>query len=318
MTRPPRGSGALNAPAVPGIAPGPGCRRTRPHASRRRRGWASVLLVAPSWSAGFRRSGRRLGPAEASTLASARVPGPRGGSPLQVRTLRPGTARNRAAARRGGEPPEGNDQSAEEAARAPEPVRGWVTEDGLALHPTKTKVIDARADGFDFLGYHFRGPRRRPRPKGLAKLKATIRAKPRRTRVESMATVIAARHRAPRGWFAYFQQSRPRGLPTAGRLDWRPAAEHPEGARPAPRRRRPCTPAVAECRLRRAGAVQSGEGPCVGASDLLEVRPSTGEPCAGDRHARFGGRGGPSRWALPTPIHDGPPGGLVAAVDGSG
>ena len=100
-------------------------------------------------------------------------------------------------------------RTAEEAARALELVRCWVTANGPALHPTKTKVIDARADGFDFLGYHFRGTRRWPRPKSLEKFKATIRAKPRRTRGESMATIIAALNRALRGWFAYFQHSRP-------------------------------------------------------------------------------------------------------------
>ena len=33
----------------------------------------------------------------------------------------------------------------------------WVAENGLTLHPTKTKIVDARTEGFDFLGYHFRG-----------------------------------------------------------------------------------------------------------------------------------------------------------------
>ncbi len=45
----------------------------------------------------------------------------------------------------------------EEASRALELVRTWVSDNGLTLHPTKTKVVDARTDGFDFLGYHFRG-----------------------------------------------------------------------------------------------------------------------------------------------------------------
>ena len=33
----------------------------------------------------------------------------------------------------------------------------------LEMHPTKTKIIDARTDGFDFLGYTFRGKLRLPR-----------------------------------------------------------------------------------------------------------------------------------------------------------
>ena len=41
----------------------------------------------------------------------------------------------------------------EEASRALEVVRSWVSENGLTLHPTKTKVVDvARTEGFDFLG----------------------------------------------------------------------------------------------------------------------------------------------------------------------
>ena len=35
---------------------------------------------------------------------------------------------------------------------------------------------------------------------------------------------------------------------------------------------------------------------------LLEVKPPTGEPCAGNPHARFGGRGGANQCTVPTPI----------------
>jgi len=35
---------------------------------------------------------------------------------------------------------------------------------------------------------------------------------------------------------------------------------------------------------------------------LIEVRPLTGEPCAGDPPAWFGGRGGASQCGVPTPI----------------
>ena len=53
------------------------------------------------------------------------------------------------------------------------------------------------------------------------------------------------------------------------------------------------------CRTR---AVQSGRSPGCGRSILTEVRPSTGEPCAGDPPARFGGRGARRQSGLPTPI----------------
>jgi RNA-directed DNA polymerase len=54
-----------------------------------------------------------------------------------------------------------------EANRALELVRTWVSENGLMLHPTKSKVVDARTEGIDFLGYHFEGGERWPREKGF-------------------------------------------------------------------------------------------------------------------------------------------------------
>ena len=48
---------------------------------------------------------------------------------------------------------------------------------------------------------------------------------------------------------------------------------------------------LAQPLLRSAGFVQPGAGPCPSVSTLLKVRPSTGEPDAGDLHVRFGGRG---------------------------
>jgi RNA-directed DNA polymerase len=97
--------------------------------------------------------------------------------------------------------------SAEMAARALELVREWVSENGLILHPTKTKVVDARTDGFDFLGYHFQGTEHWPREKSLKKLKETIRAKTRRTHGDSMILIISSLNRTLRGWFEYFKHS---------------------------------------------------------------------------------------------------------------
>ena len=48
-------------------------------------------------------------------------------------------------------------RSRAEADQALAKVKAWVEENGLTLHPTKTKIVDARTDGFDFLGYTFRG-----------------------------------------------------------------------------------------------------------------------------------------------------------------
>ncbi len=48
-------------------------------------------------------------------------------------------------------------KTADDAAQALELVRHWVTDNGLNLHPTKTRIVDSRTDSFDFLGYTFRG-----------------------------------------------------------------------------------------------------------------------------------------------------------------
>jgi RNA-directed DNA polymerase len=104
----------------------------------------------------------------------------------------------------------------EEASRALEQVREWVAENGLTLHPTKTKVVEARSDGFDFLGYRFENGTRRPRDKSLTKLKETIRVQTKRTNGDSLATVITSLNRTLRGWFEYFKHSH---RWTFGRID---------------------------------------------------------------------------------------------------
>jgi len=96
----------------------------------------------------------------------------------------------------------------EEASRALELVQTWVSSNGLTLHPTKTKVVDVRTDGFDFLGYHFRDRSRWPRAKSLGKLKDTVRSKTKRTNGKSLRTIITSLNRTLRGWFNYFQHSR--------------------------------------------------------------------------------------------------------------
>ncbi len=104
-------------------------------------------------------------------------------------------------------------RAADEARQALELVQQWVKENGLTLHPTKTRVVDARRDGFDFLGYHFQGAkggiRHWARPKSLKKLKETLRAQTRRTSGRSLQCIIADVNRVLRGWFVYFQHSRP-------------------------------------------------------------------------------------------------------------
>jgi RNA-directed DNA polymerase len=96
-------------------------------------------------------------------------------------------------------------RSEAQAARALAVIGDWVAQAGLALHPTKTRLVDARCESFDFLGYRFAGARRWPSSKSLAKLKRTIRAKTRRTCGHSLDAVVADLNASLRGWFVYFQ-----------------------------------------------------------------------------------------------------------------
>jgi RNA-directed DNA polymerase len=98
-------------------------------------------------------------------------------------------------------------RNAEDAARALEIVQHWTVSAGLTLHPTKTRVIDAGVESFDFLGYRFAHGVRRPRPKSLDKFKDTIRAKTQRNSGGSLFQIIATLNPTLRGWFEYFKHS---------------------------------------------------------------------------------------------------------------
>ena len=93
----------------------------------------------------------------------------------------------------------------EEADRALALVTRWTEENGLTLHPTKTKIVDARLEEFSFLGYSFRGQLRLPRSKSLAKLKDTVRAKTRRTHGQSLTWTVGKLSATLHGWFGYFR-----------------------------------------------------------------------------------------------------------------
>ena len=95
----------------------------------------------------------------------------------------------------------------EEAESALALVSDWVTERGLLLHPTKTKIVHVDEEGFEFLGYRFIKHRRFPRPKSLAKLKDTIRSKTKRNNGQSLQAIIADLNRTLRGWYEYFKHS---------------------------------------------------------------------------------------------------------------
>ena len=94
-----------------------------------------------------------------------------------------------------------------DAARALARVQEWTAAAGLTLHPTKTRIINATQDAFEFLGYRFDRGRRYPRAKSMQKLKDTIRAKTKRTSGKCLLAIIASLNPTLRGWFEYFKHS---------------------------------------------------------------------------------------------------------------
>jgi RNA-directed DNA polymerase len=99
-------------------------------------------------------------------------------------------------------------RSPEEAAQALALVQDWTATAGLTLHPTKTRIVDAKEDAFEFLGYRFEtSGKRYPRTKSLRKLKDTIRAKTKRTSGKCLRAIIGTLNPTLQGWFGYFQHS---------------------------------------------------------------------------------------------------------------
>jgi RNA-directed DNA polymerase len=100
-------------------------------------------------------------------------------------------------------------RSREDAEKALELLRATLEARRLTLHPDKTRIANATVEGFDFLGYHFHGGHRWPRPKSVKKLRDAIRPHTRRTDGTSLAAIIEAINPILRGWFAYFKHSKP-------------------------------------------------------------------------------------------------------------
>lgn len=86
-------------------------------------------------------------------------------------------------------------------------VSAWVAEEGLTLHPEKTRIVSEADDGFDFLGYHFQRSRQWPRRKSMDKIKDGIRATTRRNNGRSLDAIIATLNSKMRGWYGYFKHS---------------------------------------------------------------------------------------------------------------
>ena len=100
-------------------------------------------------------------------------------------------------------------QTAPQAQAALGEVKAWVEENGLTLHPDKTHVGDClvAGQGFEFLGYRFEAGRRWVRNKSLQGFKDKIRAKTKRSRGDSVATIIADLTATIRGWYGYFKHA---------------------------------------------------------------------------------------------------------------
>jgi hypothetical protein len=70
-------------------------------------------------------------------------------------------------------------------------LQQWTVEAGLTLHPTKTRIVNAQVEGFDFLGWHFRGSKKWPRKKSLQKLQDKLRPLTKRANGRSLSDIVA-------------------------------------------------------------------------------------------------------------------------------
>jgi RNA-directed DNA polymerase len=96
----------------------------------------------------------------------------------------------------------------EEAAKAKELAALVLKQMGLELHPEKTRIVDARQQSFQFLGYEFWPWGRVPRDSSRKKLRDNIRSRTPRKSGISLRRVISLRiNPMLRGWYAYFRQS---------------------------------------------------------------------------------------------------------------
>lgn len=96
-----------------------------------------------------------------------------------------------------------------EANAALEVIRTWVQENGLIIHPVKTRIVDAaKKGGFDFLGYHFERGMKWPRKKSMEKLKEAIRSKTHRTQGKGIGEIVCSLNPMLRGWYGYFKHSK--------------------------------------------------------------------------------------------------------------
>ncbi len=100
-----------------------------------------------------------------------------------------------------------------EAHSALETIQEWTKEAGLTLHPTKTKIVFADDNIFEFLGYKFKKGMSFPTYKSIEKYKDKIRKQTRRTNAHSLKGIIKRLYPIQRGWFEYFKYAHRNSFP---------------------------------------------------------------------------------------------------------
>lgn len=97
-----------------------------------------------------------------------------------------------------------------------EELQGWTEQAGLKLHDQKTRIVDAREETFDFLGWTLSlkagRSRKWPRRKSRSKLRERLRPLSGRQQGESLRAKIAKINPILRGWHGYFADSMASGL----------------------------------------------------------------------------------------------------------
>ena len=186
-------------------------------------------------------------------------------------------------------------RTAEEAQAALHEVQAWVEDNGLTLHPDKTHVGDCReaGQGFDLPSLPLRsraalGTQEEPEePEGTHPGQDRTH-----TRGQSEKHHYGLEPDAQRlVWLLQARASA--GISETGRV-------HPTAAACAAAQAGETAGvwalsgrswSLAKCFLRGTGALHHNRSPRPG-EPITMLKPPTGEPCAGEPHARFGGRGG--------------------------
>jgi RNA-directed DNA polymerase len=96
--------------------------------------------------------------------------------------------------------------SLEQAENALSIVNEWMNDNGLTLHPVKTKIVESKCEQFEFLGYCYSSGRKWVRKKSLKKMRDSIKMKTKRTQGKSINCIIGRLNRSLKGWYEYFKE----------------------------------------------------------------------------------------------------------------